>query len=156
MNIKNIFCKKNKTNQNMLDTKTIEKFKDINKSNCPPLFTMKGQKLFCKVIDVYDGDTCNIVFECDNQLRHNKFRLYGINCKELKPSKTLENREEYIKLAKEAKKALEDKVLNQVCYIEFVEEEKFGRLMGTIYSDQLKTINFNEEMIKEGHAVCYK
>lgn len=156
MNIKKIFRRNNNINKKMLDTNLIQKLKYINKTNCPPLFTMKGKKLFCKVIDVYDGDTCDIVFELNNELLHYKFRLYGINCKELKPSKTLENREEYIKLAKEAKKALEDKVLNQICYIEFVEEEKFGRLMGTIFSDQLKTINFNEEMIKEGHAVCYK
>jgi endonuclease YncB( thermonuclease family) len=132
------------------------KLSDINKNNCPPLFTMKGKKLLCKVIDVYDGDTCNIVFELNKEVLHYRFRLFGINCKELKPSKNLENREEYIKLAKDAKKALEDKVLNKICYIEFVEEEKFGRLMGTIYSDEKKTINYNELMIKDGHAVCYK
>jgi endonuclease YncB( thermonuclease family) len=130
--------------------------KDISKENCPPLFTMNGKKLYCKVIDVYDGDTCNIVFICDNKLQHYRFRLYGINCKEIRPKKNIENRQQYIELAKSAKKALEDKVLNKVVFIEFVKEEKFGRLMGTIYSDDKKTINFNEEMKKEGHAVCYK
>jgi endonuclease YncB( thermonuclease family) len=131
------------------------KYKDITKYNCPPLFTMKGKKLYCKVIDVYDGDTCNIVFELNNELLHYKLRLYGINSKELKPSKNLENREQYIIEARLAKEALENKVLNKVVYIEFVQEEKFGRLMGTIYSTNNKTININEEMVKEGHAVYF-
>lgn len=157
---KNIFHKKrykmtDKMN-NIIDTTLINRLQAINKNNCPPLYTMKGKGLFCKVIDVYDGDTCNIVFEDKNELVHRRFRLYGINCKEMKPLKSIENRDEYIKCAKEAKKALETKVLNQVVWIEFVEEEKFGRLMGTIYSDKFKTINFNDEMIKEGHAECYK
>jgi len=139
----------------ILDTKLIQKLQNVNKDNCPNVFTMKGKSLFAKVISVYDGDTCNIVFEYCNEFVHHRFRLYGINCKEMKPLKSIENREEYIKCAKEAKKALEQKVLNQIVWIEFVEEEKYGRLMGTIYSDKFKTINFNQEMIKEGHADCY-
>jgi endonuclease YncB( thermonuclease family) len=147
---------KNEFNCTEAEAFTILNLNKYCKSSAPKLHTMNGKELWCKIIDVYDGDTVDIIFYMANELLHYKFRLYGIDTPELKPLKIIANRNEIIERAKEAKLYLETLVLNKIVYIRFKNEEKYGRLMGNIYfskSENQKSIN--QMMIESGFAVEY-
>ncbi len=125
------------------------------------------------VKSVYDGDTITVYIPMKISIYSNmsydfidpinlndkticnyeiKLRLFGIDTPELKPSKTLPNREEHIKKAIKAKEFLENLILNKVVRIEFLSNDKYGRPLGIIY---IKDININELMIEEGFAKEY-
>jgi endonuclease YncB( thermonuclease family) len=157
----NMFIQDENTNmfiqdENIDESVTILNLNKYSKSSAPKLHTMNGKELWCKIIDVYDGDTVDIIFYSGKELVHHKFRLYGIDTPELKPLKNISNRNEIIEKAKEAKLYLEKLVLNKIVYIRFKNEEKYGRLMGNIYftkSENQKSIN--QKMIDSGLAVEY-
>lgn len=134
-----------------------EQLRAYTKENAPKLFTMNGQSKWCKVIDVYDGDTINIVFSMGGQIVHHKMRLAGIDTPEMKPLKTTPNRDAVIENAKKAKAYLESHILDKIVWIEFCSEEKYGRLMGVIYLDRQKvqSQSVNKMMIDNGHAKKY-
>lgn len=142
-------------NQDFNEKEKLEKYDD----KLPELFTMKGKKKWCRIVDVYDGDTITILYFNDvycKDIRKEKFRLYGVDTPELKPLKTAENREMIIDKAKEAKNYLSDLILNKTVYISFTEEEKYGRRMGTIYlSNSPYEKSVNDLLVEKGHAKKY-
>lgn len=141
--------------------------------------SMKGIKCKCKCVDVYDGDTITIVFPFSNELYNHKFRLYGIDTAEIRRKKGTSKEE--IKVAKMAKKWLENKILNKCIWIDFKKEDKYGRLMGNIFiyndtiinslsesmssesmssesismSSESISMSINDELIQEGMAYKY-
>lgn len=134
----------------------IKNLSKYSKSTAPKLFTMNGTEIWCKIIDVYDGDTVDILFYMQSELRHNKMRLYGIDTPELKPLKSISNREDIIQKAHSAKSYLQSIVLDKIVYVRFVNEEKYGRLMGHIYlSKEQQKISVNQMLVDSGHAVQY-
>lgn len=117
-----------------------------------PLDTMDRKVLKAKVVDVYDGDTCTIVYYRGTTPHKRKFRLYGVDTPELKVGKNIENREEIKQRGLAARDALRLKILNRVVTIQFQKEEKFGRCMGVIwYGGQ----NVNKWLVEEGYAKEY-
>jgi hypothetical protein len=42
-----------------------------------PIFSLQNSKVYGKVIDIYDGDTFNIIVSYNNKLYHFKARMYG-------------------------------------------------------------------------------
>ncbi len=145
-------------NQEITEKEKLEKYYNTS-SELPELFTMKGKKKWCRVVDVYDGDTITILYFNDvdcKDMRKEKFRLYGIDTPELKPLKTAENREMIIDKAKEAKNYLSDLILNKTVFISFTEEEKYGRRMGTIYfSNSPYEKSINDLLVDNGYAKKY-
>lgn len=129
----------------------------VDTNNAPKLFTMNGTERWCKVIQVYDGDTVNIVFvEKSGELRHHKLRLFGIDSPELKPSKNLENRDVVISKAQMARDFLCALILDRIVYVRFKNEEKFGRMMGDIFlSENPSDVSVNRLLVDSGHAVEY-
>ena len=117
-----------------------------------------------KVIDVYDGDTVTIVFYYNQNPIKNTFRLYGYDTPEKKPSKNAQNREVEMKAANVVKKKLKELILNQVVWVKFMKEEKYGRLMGDIYIIEKGHENqfggneqhINQWMIDKGYGNPYK
>lgn len=107
------------------------------------------------MIDVYDGDTVNIVFVHQGEIWHHMFRLYGIDTPELRPLRNILDRDAHIKSAKDSREYLQKLILNKLVWIDFTAEEKYGRLMGIIYTDEEKLININSLMISSGHAKAY-
>lgn len=81
-----------------------------------------------------------------------RLRLLGIDTPELKPLKSIPNREEHIKKANEAKNFLSQQILDKIVTIEFKENDKYGRPLGSIY---LNNINLNNLMIEKGYAKKY-
>lgn len=150
------------------DTIEWDTLSSVTLETAPKLHSMKGQTRLCKVIDVYDGDTVDIIFLNHDEIQHHKLRLFGIDCPEMKPLKALENRNEIIQSAIKARDFLRELMLDKIVCVFFFNEEKFGRLMGNIYlieSDDRelngqKYVTYhqksvNQLMIEHGHAKEY-
>lgn len=159
-NLSNEIYIKNELVQNSqenVEKDKLDKFTD----KLPELYTMKGKKKWCRVVEVYDGDTITILYftdtECKGEsLRKEKLRLYGIDTPELKPLKTTENREQVIEKAKEARDFLSNLILHKTIYIVFTEEEKYGRRMGHLYlTSNTYEKSINDLMIEKGYAKAY-
>ena len=84
----------------------------FNNSNIE-LYKLKGIYL-SKVVDVYDGDTITVVLYNKGDFEKHKLRLNGIDTPELKPKKDIENREDEIEKAKDAKEFLSNQILNKI------------------------------------------
>jgi micrococcal nuclease len=111
-------------------------------------WTFIGQTKKAKVIDIYDGDTCTIAMWIGFQRYSFKLRLYGIDTPELRTKNAVEKEAGY-----KAKDYLCSLILNKKVKIVFADkEEKFGRLLGTIF---LGDKNINQMMISSGHAKEY-
>lgn len=72
---------------------SIERLKAANKDNTP-LFSFNGLNTYGKAVDVYDGDTFNIIISHYDSVYHFKARMFGYDSPEMKPSLSLENRED--------------------------------------------------------------
>jgi len=133
-------------------------------------FNLKGKKLLGKVVDIYDGDTCKIVFDLDGKLTKFSCRLLGINAPEIKPLKSKENREVEKTEAKKCRNRLfelctncilEDKKIKDVIdnnrklvVVECFDWDKYGRLLVSIY-DLNSEKSFNSILIEENLAKTY-
>ncbi len=115
-------------------SKDISKLKNIN-PNTINKRTFNNKTRFCYVKSVYDGDTITIITNLyDNEIYESySLRLLGIDAPEIKPLKIIANRDNHIKASKIVKKILEDRILNKLIVVDFNPEEKYGRLLGTIY-----------------------
>jgi endonuclease YncB( thermonuclease family) len=136
-------------------------------------FELNGFKARCFVDSVYDGDTitikipikltvCEFITKdkisspADNQKTEvfsMKIRLLGINSPEIRPPKTIPDRKEVIRRAKQAKEYLSSLVLQKIVTVEFCGIEKYGRHLATLYLDNGTCVN--EIMISSEHAVEY-
>jgi endonuclease YncB( thermonuclease family) len=122
----------------------------VNKDNIP-LFNLNGYKTYAKVVDVYDGDTCTIIFSWEKKLRKFKCRCYGYDSPEIKPRLDISDREDIIEKAKLAKNRLNE-LTNGIVYIECLDFDKYGRLLVNLYKNN---VYINNTMIKEGHGYVY-
>ncbi len=106
------------------------------------LFVLSNHCVFAaaitgKVVGIADGDTVTIL--TDN--KQTKIRLAEIDTPEKnQPS------------GKKAKKALSDFIFGKTVRIEVETIDRYGRTIGTIFSEGL---NINKEMVKAGHAWVY-
>jgi endonuclease YncB( thermonuclease family) len=133
-------------------------FTDLNK------FTFKGMLTKAKVVDVYDGDTVTIVFYFHNLPVKDSFRMYGYDSPELKPLKTTPHRELHINAGKVAREYIKRRLLEKIVWVKFLQEEKYGRLMGSLYTisphspDQFlgNEEEINQTMITKGYGKPYK
>ena len=108
-----------------------------------------------RIVDIYDGDTCTIVFNYKGDLIKYKARCFGYDSAEMKPLKSIKNRDEVIKSAKDAKEKFKDltKWDTMLVFIKFGKFDKYGRILGTVYNND--KLDINEEMIKLGHGYPY-
>lgn len=99
-------------------------------------YRFDNKKYYCKVIDVYDGDTITIAIKLNKKIFKHKVRMYGYDTPELKPRKDNPNRNQIIKNAKYTKQKLEELILNKIVVIriEGPTWDKYGRLLGTIFT----------------------
>lgn len=147
--------------------------------NC---FSLSGKVFNCKVVNVYDADTCKVVFYLNDELVKYTLRLKGIDTPEMKPPSSDKNRKIQIKEAKRSRNRLiqlstdcdleleldlsKSKIQNlinsnkKIIKIRCEEFDKYGRLLASLFSndsnDSDKDISFNEILIKEGYAYKYE
>ena len=120
-----------------------------------PLFDFNGYEAYVRIVDVYDGDTFTGCFKYNNCIMKYKFRCLGYDSPEMKPLKSIKNRDEVIKSAKEAKEKFKEltKCDSELVFIKFGKFDKYGRILGTIYNND--KLDINQEMIKLGHGYSY-
>ena len=116
------------------------------------IYKLKG-KYKCKVVDVYDGDTVTIVIFNRFQFEKYKLRMYGYDSPELKPKLNKKNRDIEIDNAKKAKQFLSDLVLNKILIFESFGFDKYGRLLGKLFT--YKNIEINQLMIDNKFGYPY-
>lgn len=159
-----------------LEVMNLDKLKTATTITCP-LFSLNGYKTWAKAIDIYDGDTFDIVVLYKEQLFHFKTRMYGYDSPEMKPPVKDPNRDEIKKKATEAKNRLWC-LLNGDCSINDThtnifpvichEFDKYGRLLVSVFSTQTNIDSIdpndrdkwfaqtiNKQMIDEGHGYPY-
>ena len=114
-----------------------------------------GRRL-AKVIEVYDGDTVTVILFCGFRRQKLKVRIYGLDTPEIRPLKSLSNREDEIKRAEAARDFLKQMVLNKVVVLEIRGREKYGRLLSSVYiKTRCTLLNIGQLMIEKGHGIPY-
>ena len=104
----------------------------IYQTNELELYSLKGN-FRAKVVDVYDGDTITIVIFNKFGFEKHKLRMYGYDSPEMKPKLHIENRDNIIYKAKQAKEFLSNLILNEIVEFESMGFDKYGRLLGKIF-----------------------
>ena len=88
---------------------------DLNALKCcdknTPEFRLACDRRICKVVDVYDGDSCKVVFPHNGQFYRWNIRMNGYDTPEMRPPRNQENREEEKKAAYAARDFLRSKVM---------------------------------------------
>jgi endonuclease YncB( thermonuclease family) len=143
----------------------LDKLKSANKTNTP-IFSFNGLVTYGKAVDFYDGDTFNIIISYYDLLYHFKARMFGYDSPEMKPSLSLENREEVKKNALVAKNRLMELLGSKEYFKAHCHEfDKYGRLLVSVFikdrddgeDDCVCDFNksVNGQMVREGHGYSY-
>ena len=118
-------------------------------------FTLMGKCISVKVFDqknIYDGDTFRAQFSIyeNSPVEQFRIRTYGYDSPEMKPLKSIQNRETEIELAYNSKNALSTKIIGKDIIILFGNFDKYGRPLGILFDKQHedKLKNLNELEIK--------
>jgi micrococcal nuclease len=123
-----------------------------NATNNIPLFSLKGKKFSCKVVNVYDGDTCKIVIKLFDEFTKFNLRLEGYDSPEKRISKLNPNRDELKNKAEIARQALINIIGDEILIVKCGKWDKYGRLLGTLFKEDL---NINNYMIENGYGYEY-
>lgn len=140
-------------------------------------FSLTNLVTFGKVVELYDGDTCKIVLNINNNLQKFNCRLLGLDTPEMKPLLSKPNREQEIlsahkcrnrllqlitncecKLDSTLKKSECQKLLdsnNKIILVECHEFDKYGRLLVNLYSNETTETLVNKLLVDEGYAKSY-
>ena len=125
---------------------------------------LSGCLKLCRVIDVYDGDTCTVILHNGNELEKFKLRIYGYDSPEKKVS---------TKLCAEDRKVAKDKALEatnafcafidkKITAVNIMKKDKYGRLLGELYAftdesefKESHTYNVKDFMLLNGYGYAY-
>tara|TARA_B100001029_G_C14958267_1_gene392869 strand:+ start:298 stop:732 length:435 start_codon:yes stop_codon:yes gene_type:complete len=114
-----------------------------------PEFSLKGTTKEAKVVSVYDGDSCKVVFPLQEKLYKWTCRLAGIDTPELRTRNKLEKAHGLL-----VRDKLREKILNKVVTLKCFEFDKYGRLLISIYCDDDK-LSVNQWLIDNDYAFKY-
>ncbi len=155
---------------------------DLTKSNFDtPLYSLNNNILLGKVVYVYDGDTCHIVFKINNQLVKYVCRLQHMDSPEICPKNISDEtqRKNEINAAIKARNFVLSQVTNtfvesdtsnkltkndikdicsknsKIIRIKCGEFDKYGRLLVELYTDS-SNISINDLLINKKLAVRYE
>ena len=125
-----MFCFKSKKD-------TVKALNDCHKGDYT-ILNLYNYSTDCKVVDVYDGDSIEVIFDyTDKQRLEVKVRMYGYDAPDIKRPKNEENKEEMKRLAEDIRDKLREQILNTVCTITFKGWDNYGRVKGVIIKDGL-------------------
>jgi micrococcal nuclease len=103
-----------------------------------------------KVVKIYDGDTITIAAKLpydDSPMYRFPVRLFGIDSAEIKGKSENEKR-----LAKIARDALSELILDKIVTLLIVDTEKYGRILAVVY---LGDLNINTWLLANKYAIPY-
>ena len=139
--------------------KALESDTDLDKlnsfGNSTPKFSLKNAHKICKIVDVYDGDTVRGVFEHNGQFNKWTIRMYGYDSPEMRPSLSLENRDEIKQKARESRDYLKGLILNKTIYLHCLDFDKYGRVLANIYTDGINNKSVNDHMVENNYGYAY-
>lgn len=139
-------------------------------------FEFNGLHGQCRILDVYDGDTCTAGIVLNDKFVQVRLRLKGINSPEIKPKKIIENRDEIIDNAYKAKQKLIELCTNitpndckskkecqeimiknkKIVYIKMYEFDVFGRVISELFLDSEYKHCINTMMIEGNFAIKFE
>lgn len=125
------------------------------------LFSLNGQTIIAKIIDVYDGDTVTVIFKVFGKYYKWKCRIMHIDTPEIKKKVKPTNEEEKIKFEKEKKRAIiirdimREKLLNKIVTLECNKFEKYGRLL-VEFNIPETNIKIHNWLIENNYAKPYE
>ena len=115
-------------------------------------FSFKGKRIFCKCVDVYDGDTITVKFFYNSELYTYKIRMCGLDTPELRTKN-----EEEKNTSKNIKQIVENMLLNKIIKLDCREFDKYGRILANVYVKMDKgEVCVNEFLIDNKLAVHYE
>ena len=126
-------------------------------------FTFEDEVKLAKCVNVYDGDTIQLVFPVQGTLYRWSCRLSGVDTPELRTRNKQEKMYGY-----QVRDALREKLSNKMVMVHCGEFDKYGRLLGQIYlkddyekqkgggdSDDLQKNSINQWLIDNNYAFPY-
>ena len=137
-----------------------------------PFFNFDGQIHTVKVVDVYDGDTCQIMMKFNNSYYKFKVRALGYDSPEMKPPMNVENRLKIKEKAIDARNYLISRITDlenpfslnkdqikekiktnkKLIKIRCYDYDKYGRILVEFI---VNGININKEMIEKNYGYPY-
>lgn len=124
----------------VLDQVQLVKLMEV-KSSDVATFSFNGRCFLAKCVEVYDGDTCKLVFYNNGEMIKYSFRMLGYNAPEITKV------EQHVKeLGLLMRDRLRELILNTIVYVECGKFEKYGRILARIYGDPTKKTSINDEM----------
>ena len=134
---------------------TPEELNEFSKNT--PLFNFNNEMHLAKVVKCYDGDTIHCIFKHDDKYQKFSIRMYSYDTPELRPSKNIPQKERLleIKKAKEAKKRLQELILDKLVYLECKGFDKYGRILGIVKLSLDDKKSVNDMMVEEGFGKLY-
>lgn len=135
----------------------IETIDELNTCEECELFSFDKEIHLAKVTKCYDGDTIHCIFKHNGKYSKFHVRMLGYDSCEIKPSKNIEKikRDEILLKAQNAKKRLEDLILNKNIYLYCESFDKYGRILGSVKLNLNDKKTINDIMIEEGHGYIY-
>jgi len=125
----------------------IQELNNIDQTKIPK-FSFNNYKTIIKIIKVIDGDTVTGIFKYNNKFYKYNFRLNGIDTAEIHSKKDNEK-----KLAIVAKDYLQQLIINKNLLAEFLNFDKYGRILVNLYLNDTETVSNN--LINGGYAHIY-
>ena len=117
-------------------------------------FTLNGETILGKCVNVYDGDTVKIVLNIpiNNKLCKWNCRIARVDTPELRTRNKQEKEMGYM-----VRDKLREKILNKIIMVKCLEFDKYGRLLVEIYEikeDNTKD-NISDWLINKNYAYEY-
>jgi endonuclease YncB( thermonuclease family) len=111
-------------------------------------FTFKGLFTPIKIIKVIDGDTVKAIFKFKDEYYNYNFRMIGIDTAEIHSKDENEK-----KRGLDAKEYVYTILNNKIVIAEFLDFDKYGRILVNIYLDNNESLSDN--LINGGYAQSY-
>lgn len=138
----------------IIQSPTIQRLNNINTDDIP-YFTWEGKQFKSKPCNIYDGDTLSMCWIDNGRIIKYRFRCLGYDSPEMRPLKSLPNRDEEIRKAKLAKERLTELVTKMpYVTIHCGKFDKYGRILANIYNG-VDEKSVNDIMVEEGHGYEY-
>jgi endonuclease YncB( thermonuclease family) len=120
-------------------------------------FNMDGVQCYGVIVNVYDGDTFRAVVYHNGLMKKLTFRPVGYDTPEMKPLKSMENREIHIEKAKEARQKFIDLCggIHSYVFLRCGKYDKYGRVLVHVTNRRYSRKTINDLMLGSGLANPY-